>query len=174
MRNVLITILAAGCALVLLPSGAHAQRNIQGGPFIGTTTGNGTSFEYGLRVGMLAGTWRADVTASTIPVRSTISGCNPLSPACRVTVHTEVLGGIARALGSSPDAPSFGLRAGVGVQRTLFGPPVKFAVGPHLSLGLPLLAQVGVRTEAGVLMYTGRGQLPAGRAYVSLGLQGRP
>lgn len=151
---------------------ANFGQSIQGGPFIGTTTGNGTTFEYGLRVGMRTGAWRADVTVSAIPVRP-LSTCSPSSSACRVTVHTEILGGIARAIGSGADAPSVGFRAGIGTQQSISGPPVKFAVGPHVSVGLPLVAQIGIRTEAGVLMYAARDHLPNGRTYVSLGLQGR-
>jgi len=177
--HVLRAFIVAACALPLICLPLSGQdtvssvRSIQGGPFIGVTTGNGATFEYGLRLGMRTGTWRADVTASAIPIRPTVSACSPSSPLCRATVHTEGLVGLARALGSSSDAPTLGFRAGIGAQSSRFGPPVKFAVGPHVSMGLPLLDQVGIRTEAGVLMYMAAGQLPAGRAYVSLGLQGR-
>jgi hypothetical protein len=148
-------------------------QSVQGGPFVGATTGNGATFEYGLRVGMRTGAWRADVTSSAIPVRP-LSSCSPSSSACRVTVHYEILGGIARAIGSGTDAPSVGFRAGIGTQQSIESQRAKFAVGPYVSVGLPLLAQIGIRAEGGVLTYTARGRLPNGRAYVSLGLQGRP
>lgn len=170
-----LSVAALAISAVLSPVSAQdAERSptLQAGPYIGGTTGGmGAKLEYGLRVGMSRGTWRADLTGSAIPIAAA-SGCNPSSPACRDVVHVEVLAGISRSLGTSPNAASLGFRAGLAKQESLFGPPLMLATGPHLSVGIPIHAAVGLRTEAGVRTYLAWGHLPGFRAYISLGVVG--
>lgn len=151
---------------------AKRPLSLQAGPYIGGTTGPGATMEYGLRVGMSSGRWRADLAGSAVPIPAAV-GCNPSSLACRSVVHVEVLAGASRALGTSPDAAALGFRAGVGKQESLFGPPLMLVAGPHVSFGIPLHAAVGLRAETGARAYMARGHLPGFRAYISLGVEGR-
>lgn len=175
LRN---AVAVAALFLAALPASAWAQEtsglldSFQAGPYVAATTGTGATFEYGVRAGMRSGPVRWDARASFIPIRSWL-GCNPESPYCRDTAVFEVLAGAARAIGSSPDAPTLGWRAGLGHSTRHSAPRIMGITGPHLSLGLPAARQVGVRAEAGGLLYLASGELPGARAYVSLGLQAR-
>jgi hypothetical protein len=167
-----LTIMATGIVVSPVSAQDSAERSLalQGGPYIASTTGNRANMEFGLRVGMRSGVWRWDLTGSAIPI-SPHAGCDP--SACSRTVHVDVLGGVSRSLGRSPDAPSIGFRVGVGAEESLYGPPLTFAGGPHVSVGIPIHAAVGLRTEAGARAYMAPRHMPGARAYISFGVEGR-
>ena len=85
----------------------------------------------------------------------------------------EALVGVDRALGHGPITPALGIRGGVArIPAPLEDRPLYWLVGgPHLALDVPLLRQVDMRAEAGALVYLQYGQLPAVRAYLSVGPQ---
>ena len=169
---VLVLLAIAGAAPAAAQDPAPEEgllAGLQAGPYVGVTTGNGSTMEYALRIGSRTAPLRADVAISVIPWTPQLRCASPSN--CRVRLSQEYLVGVAWSPWRHPDALAIGLRAGVARAASYFGYHTARIIGPHVALGLPTFPRAGFRIEAGVLQYVQKGQLPGYRAYVMAGVQ---
>jgi len=173
---------APACVLVLLAGTGAAPAaaqdpppeegllaSLQAGPYVGVTTGNGSTMEYALRIGTRTAPLRADVAISVIPWTPQLRCASPSN--CRVRLSQEYLVGVAWSPWRHPDAPALGVRAGVARAASYFGYHTARIIGPHAALGLPTFPRAGFRIEAGAIQYSADGVGSTFRVSGMLGVQ---